>query len=317
MLVDLSLEELWKYKPDQKREGDFGLFWKETLKQASQPLNAELIKLDYIISDIKVYKIYYDGFENSRICCFYLLPPKKGPHPAIIWFHGYGGSKGDISFYLKWVLLGYAVLAVDIKGQSGESADLNTYPPPSVPGYMTKGIFDRGKYYYRGVYMDCVRAINFLAGRKEIDSTRICVTGASQGGGLSLAAAALSPRPKLVIADMPYLCHFRRAVIWAEESKNITYQELMTMIQKYPHREEELHRVLSYFDNLNLSSWIKAKTVVTCATRDTVCPPSTIFAVYNHIGSDKIMEVLPYYGHDRSAILAFDEKRLAYIKEFL
>ncbi|MGM0365441.1 MAG: acetylxylan esterase [Actinomycetota bacterium] len=84
-----------------------------------------------------------------------------------------------------------------------------------------------------------------------------------------------------------------------------------------PQREEEMFEVLSYFDNLNLSSWIKARTIITCATRDIVCPSSTIFAVYNHITSDKVMEVLPFYGHDWSALLAFDEKRLRYIKKFL
>ncbi|MGM0365442.1 MAG: acetylxylan esterase [Actinomycetota bacterium] len=198
MLVDLPMEELWKYKPEQNREADFDSFWQKTIKQAeSQPLNADAEKLSYIVSEIDAYKIYYHGFEKSRICGFYLLPKGSGTHPAILWFHGYGDNKQDIGFYLKWVLMGYAVLAVDIKGQNGESVDKSTYPPPSVPGFMARGVFDKHRYYYRGVYMDCLKALDFLESRPEIDSSRLCVTGGSQGGGLPLEVACAGPQAQV------------------------------------------------------------------------------------------------------------------------
>lgn len=318
MLIDMPLEELNKYKPPQNKKGNFSKFWQETKAISKvQPLNAEIKRIDYIIKDIDVNKVYYDGFGGARICGYYLLPKSPGPHPVILWFHGYGDNKQKINYYLKWVLMGYAVMAIDIRGQNGESIDNKIYPAPSAIGYMTKGIFSKEDYYYRGVYMDCVRAVDFLSTRKEIDISRLCVTGASQGGGLSLATAALDPRPKLVIAEIPYLCHFKRAVEWAEEFKNITYFEFTSIIKKYPEKEEEMFNTLSYFDNLNLCTWIKARTVISCAMKDIVCPPSTIFAVYNHIKAPKHMEIMSFYEHSWETVINFDEKRLEYIKKYL
>jgi len=318
MLVDMPLKELRKYKPDQTKEDDFDKFWEDTKKISnSEPLNEKIKKINYIVKEVDACKVHYDGFGGARICGYYILPKFSGPHPVILWFHGYGDNKQKINYYLKWVLMGYAVMAIDIRGQIGESIDKKVYPAHSAVGYMTKGIFSREDYYYRGVYMDCVRAIDFLAKRKEIDIDRLCIAGGSQGGGLSLATAALDSRPKLVIAEIPYLCHYRRAVEWAEEFRNITYLEFTSIIKKYPEKEEEMFKTLSYFDNLNLCSWIKARTVISCAMKDTCCPPSTVFAVYNHIKAEKHMEIMPFYEHSWETVINFEEKKLEYIKMFL
>lgn len=318
MLVDMSLDELKKYKPSQTKRKDFINFWEETKKLSkSEPLNEEIEKINYFIDEIDANKVYYDGFGGARICGFYLLPKTKKISPVILWFHGYGDNKQKISFYLKWVLLGYAVMAIDIRGQNGESMDNKIYPAPSATGYMTKGIFSKEDYYYRGVYMDCVRAIDFLSNRKEIDINRLCVTGASQGGGLALATSALDKRPSLTIAEIPYLCHYERAIEWAEEAKNVTYLEFIPIIKKHPDRIEEMFNTLSYFDNLNLCSLIEAKTVISVALKDLVCPPSTIFAVYNNIKSEKYIEIMSFYEHNWETLNNFDEKRLKYIRQNL
>ncbi len=318
-LVDETLKELKKYKPALTRKDDFDDFWKETKAISdSEPLNHEMQKLDYIIKDINAYKVFYDGFGKARICGYYLTPGKgDGPFPVILFFHGYGGNKGHIfashSEYLKWVFLGFAVMAIDVRGQSGESVDNKAYPPPSVIGYMTKGIFSKNDYYYRGVYMDCLRAIDFLSTQESIDISRVCLVGGSQGGGLSLATASLDNRIKLVISDRPYLCHFERAIEIAETMNSITYNEFKCLVNVYPEREREMYDTLSYFDNLNLCKDIEAKTFISLGLRDTCCPPSTVFAVYNHIQSEKGIDVYPFHGHDTGIGLAYQEKMLVYI----
>ena len=318
MLVDMSLEELGRYKPKKTKESDFDKFWESTLGiSKSEQLNEEIERINYIVEEIIAYKVYYDGFEGARICGYYLLPKSNGPHPVILWFHSYGDNKQKINYYLKWVLMGYAVFAIDTRGQNGESVDNKCYPGPSAIGYMTKGVFSKEDYYYRGVYMDCVRAIDFLAKRREINLKSLCVTGGSQGGGLTLVTVALDNRPKLAIAEIPYLCHFRRAIEWAEDFQNITYLEFHSLLKRFPEREEEMYKTLSYFDNLNLCTQIKARTIISVGTRDICCPPSTIFAVYNHIKAEKYIEVMPFYGHGWEALINFDEKKLEYIKKYL
>ncbi len=315
MLVDMPLKELKKYKPELTKKDDFDDFWRKTRAISdSEPLNYALKKVDYIVKDINVYKVFYDGFGGAKICGYYLTP-KRGdnPFPTILFFHGYNGNKGPINEYLKWVFLGSAVMAVDVRGQSGESIDNKVYPPPSVSGYMTKGIFSKDDYYYRGVYMDCVRAVDFLSTQEVIDINRLCVTGASQGGGLSLATASLDNRVKLVIAEIPYLCHFERGVEIAELFENITYNEFKFIANRYPEREREMYETLSYFDNLNLCENIKAKVFISVGLRDTCCPPSTAFAVYNHIKSEKKIDIYSFCGHSYEIALMYSEKMLAYI----
>ncbi len=314
-LVDMPLKELKEYRPALTKKDDFDDFWKETRAISdSEPLNYKIQEIDYIVKDINVHRVSYDGFAKARICG-YLLTPKKGagPFPVILFFHGYNGNKGQINQYLKWVFLGFAVMAIDVRGQSGESIDNKVYPPPSVSGYMTKGMFSKNDYYYRGVYMDCPKAVDFLSTQKSLDINRLCVTGISQGGGLSLATASFDSRVKLVIAMIPYLCHFERAIEVGETPENITYNEFKSIANMYPDKEREMYDTLSYFDNLNLCKGIEAKTFISVGLRDTCCPPSTVFAVYNHIQSKKGIDVYPFYGHDAGIALAYQEKMLAYI----
>jgi len=319
MLVDMPLEELQKYKPEQNKEKDFDEFWEKTLSIAKdEDLKPKIEKINYCVKEIDAYKAYYDGMGGARICGWYLLPKSVSPpFPVILWFHGYGDNKQKINYYLKWLLMGYAVFAIDIRGKKGESADNRFYPAPTATGHMTKGVFDKNEYYYRFIYADCIRAIDFLSSREEIDISRLCITGISQGGGLTLATAALDLRPKIAIAEIPYLCHFRRAVEWAEDFPNITYNEFQNIIRKFPEREEEMFKTLSYFDNINLADRIKARTIVSCAMKDICCPPSTVFAVYNQIKASKQMIKMPYYGHDWNTIVNFEENRVELIKKYL
>ena len=45
------------------------------------------------------------------------------PAPAMVFYHGYSGSRSEVYHYLPWTLQGYAVFAIDVRGQSGASTD--------------------------------------------------------------------------------------------------------------------------------------------------------------------------------------------------
>ena len=45
------------------------------------------------------------------------------------------------------------------------------------------------------------------------------------------------------------------------------------------------------------SSRITARTTIGVGLRDTITPPSTVFAAYNAIGAEKEIVVFPYSGH--------------------
>ena len=117
----------------------------------------------------------------------------------------------------------------------------------------------------------------------------------SQGGGISLAVAALDRRPKLAMPEVPYLCHYRRAL---EVTDRDPYQEIALYCHRYPDREEQAFKTLSYFDNLNLADKIRCPVLASVGLQDLITPPSTIFAAYNRISAEKEIRVYPYGGHE-------------------
>lgn len=294
---DKPLEELVTYDPPTTKEPDFDDFWRETLAEsAATPLNFEMTKVEFPAMGVKLYEIFYDGWRGARICGWYMVPEgRSGPYPALIHYHGYSGSKSEAYHYMMWALQGYAVLAVDTRGQSGKSTDPGTYSGGHIKGWMTKGILDPKEYYYRGAYIDCVRAIDVACERPEVDSEHIGITGMSQGGGLTLAVAGLDQRPVVAIPEMPYLCHYRRAVHMAVR---MPYLEISDYIRKYPEAAEQVWRTLSYCDNLNLADRITCPVLMDVGLLDDICPPSSIYAVYNKIMAPKEMCVFPFHNHE-------------------
>ena len=315
-LFDLPLKELRTYQPELTREKDFAAWEKTRQESVQQPLNARLVPVDYIVEQVKVYELFFDGFQNSRIHGRYILPREAGKDrqvPVIIRFHGYNWNNVVISDILKFPLMGYGVLLLDVRGQSVKSPDHNHYENGGAAGWMTKGILNPYNYYYRYVYMDCVRGIDFLMSREEVDKERIAVEGGSQGGGLALAAGALSDKVKVVLADIPYLCHFRRAVELYESSPYSEIYHYFKIHDSLHRTEDQVYRTLSYFDGMNLAPWIKADVLMSVGLEDTVCPPSTVFAAYNHLKTNKEIRVYPEYGH--GGFNQHNEEKLFFLKE--
>ena len=295
-IFDLPLQELRDYTPPLTRQPDFDQFWQKTLDEAqSWPLNHELVPVEYPVPEIRALAVRYRGWRDAPIAAWYLLPVSDGPFPAMVFYHGYRNSKVGIYTYLPWVLQGYAVLAVDVRGQPGDSVDTASYSSGHARGWMTKGVLDENEYYYRAVYVDAVRALDFLATQEDVDMTRVGLTGFSQGGGLSLAVAALDDRPALTMPGMPFLCHFERPL---EISKEYPYWEFAEYLRHHPNRSDRVFRTLSYFDNLNLADWITCPALVSVGLIDEICPPSTVFAVYNRLWSTKQIAVFPYHSHE-------------------
>ncbi len=294
--IDWPLEQLKQYKPSLYREADFEEYWRTTVADAvKQPLNAELIPYDLPARGIQCFAVRFDGFKGGRIAGWFLRPESNGKFPGVCIYHGYSGRGPRPLNLLDYAQQGVCVLSMDCRGQNGQSQDAAVYPEGYVAGWMTQGIREPQKYYYRHVYADAVRALELLARREEVDAKRLAITGVSQGGGITLAVAALSERPLIALPDIPYLCDFRRAVAIAGAGP---YPEIPNFIKAFPDQYDKAFRTLSYCDNLNLAPLIKCRTVISNCLWDDICPPSTIFAVYNHMSCEKQIEVYPFHKHE-------------------
>jgi cephalosporin-C deacetylase len=161
---------------------------------------------------------------------------------------------------------------------------------------MTKGILDPKHYFYRRVFTDAVRAIEAARSHDAVDATQIAVTGGSQGGGITIAAAGLVPDVVAAMPDVPFLCHYRRAT---ELVDAYPYKEIAEFCHAQRDKVDTVFNTLSYFDGVNLAARAKAKALFCTGLMDQVCPPSTVFAAYNHwAGSEKDIKVYPYNGHE-------------------
>lgn len=294
-LIDLPRAELEHYRPPLERPADFDRFWDAVLGEVTTlSRDMQLEPVDYPAKGVRVFRATFAGLNGAQVAGWFMTPDAQGPFPALAFYHGYGWFRGEPWSYLPWVAQGYAALAVDVRGQSGDSTDPRPSDGRAAKGWMTQGIDDPQTYYYRAVYADVVQTVEVLAARPEVDAARIITTGGSQGGGLSLVAAALSPRVLATAPDIPFLCHLRRAV---DLSNAYPYIEFDDYLQRYPDREVTMWRTLQYFDVLNLADRIRCPVLMSVGLRDLICPPSTIYAVFNHLQAPKELAVYPAHGH--------------------
>jgi cephalosporin-C deacetylase len=309
MQVDLPRAELERYRPSLTQEPDFDTFWQQSLAESTaQPLDAIIEAVEYPVERVQVFHVTYAGFgPDTRIAGWWIVPTDKNLNlPTIVQYHGYSGSKDVPMIYLHWALQGCSVFAVDVRGQDGETPDNARYPHGSAVGYMTKGISDPQAYFYRNVYLDCVRALTFVRSQPGVES--IAITGASQGGGLTLAVAGLDRGSDIVAAmpDVPFLCHFQRSI---EVSTTGPYPEFVNHWKRHPYDYERDLRTLSYFDGINFAPRITCPALLSVALLDTTCPPSTGYAVYHHLGSaHKELRVYPFNGHEGGTTRQEQEK---------
>jgi cephalosporin-C deacetylase len=237
-----------------------------------------------------IYRVILSSFEDRRIRAWYTLPSGHPPTrgwPAILEVPGYGGI---LPLPIHLVQYGYATLTLYPRGQGESLKEWQIEHSTRV----TYNVTDRERYYYRGAYMDCVRGVDFLCSRPEIDTSRIGVWGFSQGGGLSLATAALDRRITAAVAGVPWLCNFPVAA----EVTAAPYVELHDYLAQHPEQRDQALATLAYFDQLTLAEGITCPTLIASAIIDEVHPLRTVMPVFEKIRSLKSIVVYPDTEHE-------------------
>jgi cephalosporin-C deacetylase len=303
---DLALNELQSYCPARTEPADFDSFWKSTLDEARAfPINAIFEKVDYGLVAQETFDVTFNGFGGQPVKGWLILPAvgtqRAVSLPCVVEFIGYGGGRQFGFDWLLWASVGYAHFVMDTRGQgstwsAGDTPDLYADGGNAhYPGSMTKGILDPKHYYYRRVFTDAVRAIEAARSHDAVDAKQLAVTGRSQGGGISIASAALVPDVVAAMPDVPFLCHYRRAT---ELVDSYPYKEIAEFCHVHLDKVDTVFNTLSYFDGVNFSAHAKAKSLFSTGLMDEICPPSTVYASYNHWAGEKDIKVYPYNGHE-------------------
>ena len=303
MLVDLPLSELRRYQPDVAEPADFGAFWASQLA-AARAYDAEpsFVPADSAIRHAAVYDVTFPGYGGDAIKGW-LIEPHQGAERAavIVEFVGYGGGRGDPFDWLRWSCAGFPHLIMDCRGQGGgwrraDTPDLGDGGAPSTPGFLTRGIMEPGSHYFTRLFVDAARAVDAVRRWPAATGRPVVTAGASQGGGLAIAAAHLAGGVTAVMPDVPFLAHPRRAV---EVTDARPYSELAEYCRVHADSVDQVFATLGYVDVVNHAKHVTAPALFSVALADDITPPSTVFAAFNHYaGSPKDISVYPYNGHE-------------------
>lgn len=318
-LIDMPLEALKEYQGITPRPADFDTYWDDALAEmrAVDP-QIELVPSAFQAPGAECFDLYFTGVRGARIHAKYLRPTgHAGPHPAVVQFHGYTGDSGPWLDKLEYVLMGFSVAALDCRGQGGLSQDVGGVLGTTFRGHMIRGLSDRPEnMLMRHIYLDTAQLAGIVMNMPEVDEKRVAAMGGSQGGGLTLACASLEPRISRLAPRCPFLCDYKR--VWEMDLAKDAYDEIRTYFRQFDpkhRRETEIFTQLGYIDVQHLTARIRGRVLWAIGLMDTICPPSTQFAAYNKITSDKEMVVYPDFAHE--GYPGFDDQAYLFLAEMI
>jgi cephalosporin-C deacetylase-like acetyl esterase len=281
-----------KIQPTIKDPADFDSFWSNAIAEARKlNLDPQITLLpERCTSEANVYHISFqnDAF-GSRIYGMLAIPKKAGKYPAILRVPGAGirPYAGDS----RTVALGFITLEIGIHGipVNLDAGVYNSLNFGALSSYFNIRMNDRNTFYYKRVYLGCVRAVDFIYTLPEFNGTDIAVTGGSQGGALTIVTAGLDKRIKYAAAMYPALCD------------NTGY--LNKRAGGWPHYFREAVpkpgevETLGYYDVVNFARRIIVPGYYTWGYNDLTCPPTSMYSAYNVITAPKELVIFQETGH--------------------
>lgn len=284
-----------KIQPTVTMPADFESFWAEGKEElAKVPMDPKMIHIpERSTEKVDVYHVNFQNIRNSRIYGVLTVPKGEGKFPALLQVPGAGirPYSGDIGRAAR----GAIVLQIGIHGIPIDMSPevYNNLISGALSGYWNFNVQDKDIYYYKRVYLGCVRAVDFLVSLPQYDGQNLAVSGGSQGGALAITTAALDPRVKFLssfypaLSDMTGYLH-QRAGGWPHI--------LAPANQKYYNFPKAIE-TLSYYDVVNFARILKTPGFYSWGFNDDTCPPTSYYSAYNQIKAPKEVFVVPETGH--------------------
>ncbi len=285
-----------KIAPTVENPGDFDRFWDDAKRELSAiPLDSRMTLMpERCTEKVDVYHVSMQNYKGGvRVYGILCVPKAPGKYPALLHVPGAGvrGYSGDVANAEKGIItlqIGIHGIPVNLPAQVYEDLRFG-----ALNGYNSYNSDDKDRFYYKKVYLGCVRANDFLTNLPQYDGKNLAVTGGSQGGALSVITAALDSRVKWLGAFYPALSDVTgylhgRAGGWphyfadANRDYNNTKQKLET---------------LPYYDVVNFARRVKVPGYYSWGYNDETCPPTSMHAFYNVTTAPKELLLAYDTGH--------------------
>jgi cephalosporin-C deacetylase-like acetyl esterase len=276
---------------------DFVAFWKKGMEELAKiPLNARLTLMPERCTDkVNVYHVSLWNYGNARLYGILCIPKAPGKYPAVLGVPGAGirPYAGDVVNAERGVItFEIGIHGVPVNMEGSVYVDLMRH---AVSNYWHYNLDDKDRYYYKRVYLGCVRAVDFIFSLPEFDGSNLVVSGGSQGGALSIVTAGLDSRIKGLVSFFPALCDITgyldgRAGGWPH-----MFNEANMEFNNTPRKLETLR----YYDVVNFARQVKVPGFYSWGYNDMTCPPTTTFAAYNVVTAPKTLLVAEETGHWR------------------
>lgn len=282
-------------QPTVNNPADFDIFWQNAKTELAKiPIDSRMTLMpERCTENVNVYHVNFRNFKNSRVYGILCMPKKEGKYPALLQVPGAGirPYTGDIANAEKGII----TLQIGIHGIP-VNMDPQVYQnlaEGALNGYPAFNLDDKDAYYYKRVYLGCIRSVDFLASLPQTDISRMGINGGSQGGALSIITAALDPRIKYLASYYPALSDMTgylngRAGGWPHlfAGNNLALNNKKDKIE-----------TVGYYDVVNFARILKTPGYYSWGFNDEVCPPTSLYSVYNVIKAPKQVMVVPETGH--------------------
>ena len=191
--------------------------------------------------------------------------------------------------------LGNGALSLDLNAHGMLNGQTDEYYQMLEDGllrhYYDFNAADRETYYFRGMYLRLLRAIEYMTQQPEWDGKHILVIGESQGGGQAVAAAGLDQRVSAVVLNVPAMQDWGGTRVGRRGGWPHPIESHKDINQKM------LDATLPYFDGALLIRHSKAEIFCEIGLIDTTCPPSAVWASLNGAKGKKTVKCVPFRTH--------------------
>lgn len=299
--IDMPLNELKKYTGCSPTPKDFDKFWEEKIIRIKNTTpNFELNEAYFQIEGVICYDLIFKGEDGANIYCKYARPKENGIYPTLFNFHGYHVDSGDWFDKASLAKLGYNIFAMDSRGQGGKSEDNLSTKGSTLTGHIMKGIEEGpNNLAFTKIFLDTVYLVELTKTMKNVNKDKMYSFGASQGGGLSIACAALNKEIKEVFACYPFLSDYKRLFdIPFQMGAYGEINQYFKFSDPFHEKEENIFDTLSYIDIQNFASNMNCELTMFTGLMDDICAPSSQFAFYNKFKGKKKVIIYPQHGHE-------------------